>query len=1009
MKLVTQSTKIERIVKTLYFLRLTGFLFILLGKGFFISAQIPEYKWNNLKIGGGGYVTGIVVHPSDKDIMYIRTDVGGAYRWNKHISGWEQMLNWVSPENANLIGVDGIALDPNNFNRVYLALGQSIDGEGGVFRSENRGETWMKLLDVPFEGNGRNARWIGECIAIDPLNSNIIYTGTRKNGLWRSTDDGKTWLKLEDVPEGYTGIRSTGIRSIVFNPVKDINGRSSVIYVGVPNDGIYFSNDGGESFSKLPGAPRTPARMLVVDRELFVSHGKGLAYFSNNKWYDITPEAGKNYAALAVDETDSRKIVVAQRYSRFLNPIYRSSDKGRKWDQINLKEVSVKLDMTIPWWPKTWFSSAPAGMAMVPGGTGELFFTDWFGVWHTPDVWANTTNWDTVAEGHEETVVLTLVSPSSGPLLYSGVADVSGFIHKNTTHYPNQKISNFNECFSISVCESDPAHIVLLGAKSWGGDETTLLISCDFGESWTERTLPAEEILGQIAISALNPKHLVYVAGSGNVYYSLNEGESWEKGENAPENVIKLENIWNRNKILASDLVNDSFYIIKEGIFYTSIDGISWELKGKIPIPRLNDRFINIVPCPNYPGEIWICLGTDGLWKTTDRGASFSQIDKFENARLICWGAPAQDSILPTAFVYGAIQGKWGMYRSVDMGKNWVKINDDNHQFPAGVTAIDGDKNVFGRIYVGSGGYGISYGEPANDLGEGDDRLYYIDPGTPEGLREIFRYKNDLTPFLSAHRGGPESHLPENHTVAFDNTLRHTYSIMEIDPRYTKDSVIIVLHDSDLRRTTTGTGKVSDFTYEELQKLELRNMKGNPTPYKIQTLKEVFEWAKGKTILVLDKKDVPIEERIKIVEECKAEAYAIVMAYSFEEAKLGYRLNKDIMMQVFIRTPEAVEEFDRTGVPWENVVVFVGHQAPENKSVFDLIHQKGALCIVGTSRNFDLEFLQGNVSDINELKSDYNSLIQMGVDFLETDIPVEICKVMFNDISIHPSKVKYFR
>lgn len=296
-----------------------------------------------------------------------------------------------------------------------------------------------------------------------------------------------------------------------------------------------------------------------------------------------------------------------------------------------------------------------------------------------------------------------------------------------------------------------------------------------------------------------------------------------------------------------------------------------------------------------------------------------------------------------------------------------------------------------------------------NIPGQEEDRYYHIDPATPEGLREMFRYKNDLTPFLSAHRGGPESHLPENHTVTFDNTLRHTYSIMEIDPRYTKDSVIIVHHDNDLRRTTTGEGKVSDFTYGELQKLRLRDMQGNPTPYKLQTLKEMFEWAKGKTILVLDKKDVPIEQRIRIVEECKAEAYAIVMAYSFEEAKSGYRLNKDIMMQVFIPTPEKAEEFDRTGVPWENVVVFTGHQVPENKSVFDLVHQKGALCIVGTSRNLDLEFLQGNVSDIDELKSDYNGLIRMGVDLLETDIPVEVCKVVFDNIPIHPSKVKYFR
>lgn len=294
-------------------------------------------------------------------------------------------------------------------------------------------------------------------------------------------------------------------------------------------------------------------------------------------------------------------------------------------------------------------------------------------------------------------------------------------------------------------------------------------------------------------------------------------------------------------------------------------------------------------------------------------------------------------------------------------------------------------------------------------LNQEDERYYYIDPGTTEGLRDIFRYKNDTIPFLHAHRGGPEKHLPENHTATFENTLRYTYAIMEIDPRYTKDSVIIVHHDNDLQRTTTGEGKVSDFTYKELQKLNLKDMEGNLTPYKLQTLEEMFEWAKGKTILLLDRKDVPIEQRIKIVEECKAEAYAIIMAYTFEEAKLAYSLNKDIMMQVFIPKPEKVEEFDRTGVPWENVVAFVGQRMPEDKSVFDLVRQRGALSIIGTAWNLDLKFTRKNVPDIYELNDNYNNIIDMGANILETDIPVEVSKVIFNNISIHPSKAKYFK
>ena len=276
---------------------------------------------------------------------------------------------------------------------------------------------------------------------------------------------------------------------------------------------------------------------------------------------------------------------------------------------------------------------------------------------------------------------------------------------------------------------------------------------------------------------------------------------------------------------------------------------------------------------------------------------------------------------------------------------------------------------------------------------------HYLKIKSPDDLKAMFRYTGDSVCFISSHRGGPENHLCENSIATFENTLDHTYSMMEIDPHWTKDSILVVMHDPTLQRTSNGKGRISDFTLKELQELRLKDVKGNVTDYKIHTLKEVLKWAKGRTILVMDKKEVSMKDRVRAVEEAGAEAYTIIMAYTFDEAKICYSMNKDIMMQVFIPTPEKMKEFDQTGVPWSNVVAFVSHQMPADTRIFDMIHQKGALCILGTSRNLDLEVIKGQVPDIHQLEKSYNDLYRKGVDILETDIPVEVSKVVAGRMS----------
>lgn len=269
-------------------------------------------------------------------------------------------------------------------------------------------------------------------------------------------------------------------------------------------------------------------------------------------------------------------------------------------------------------------------------------------------------------------------------------------------------------------------------------------------------------------------------------------------------------------------------------------------------------------------------------------------------------------------------------------------------------------------------------------------KSHRIDPQTPQVLRQLLAPTGKPLPLVSAHRGGARKGFPENCLATFEETLRQTPAIMEVDPRYTKDGAIVLHHDATLERTTTGRGRVADFTLAELKQLNLKDAEGNATPHTMPTLDEALTWARGKTVLVLDQKDVPVAERVRKIAEHNAEAYAMVIVNSFQDAQACHALNANIMMEVMIPNREKAEEFGRLGVPWQNVVAFVGHTPPEDAALYQFIHRQGACCMIGTSRNLDRQVITGKVTDVKQLERDYRAFLERGADVIETDIPAEL-------------------
>lgn len=95
-------------------------LFAAAGLPSVFSVSSQSYTWKNVKIGGGGgFVPGIVFNPSQKGLAYARTDIGGAYRLNADDS-WTPLLDFADDARWNYWGVDALATDPVDPERLYL-------------------------------------------------------------------------------------------------------------------------------------------------------------------------------------------------------------------------------------------------------------------------------------------------------------------------------------------------------------------------------------------------------------------------------------------------------------------------------------------------------------------------------------------------------------------------------------------------------------------------------------------------------------------------------------------------------------------------------------------------------------------------------------------------------------------------------------------------------------------------------------------------------------------------
>jgi len=511
------------------------------------------YTWKSVQMVGGGFVDGIIFHPTAKGVRYCRTDMGGCYRWNDQVNRWEPLLDWVPYEDTNLMGVESIAVDPADANRVYLACGTYTNPgtpNAAILRSNDRGRTFQRT-NMPFKmGGNEDGRGNGERMAVDPHDGRIVYFGSRQAGLWRSQDRAVTWSRVEgfpDVNERSTGQapsgrgmgrggfgRSAGIVFMVFDPRSGSVAKAcSTVYAGVSlmgRDNLFRSTDAGTTWQPVPGEPnqyRPNHAVLASDGTMYVSYGSspGPSRMSNGgvwklntatgAWSDITPDKPDpnnnrafGYAAVSVDARNPQVVIASSFYRPLREEIFRSLDGGKTWKPVFESGATFEYSLA-PYIARTgihWMFD----IEIDPADPDHAMFTTGYGgheTFNLTDVDSGKpTKWSVMSTGIEETVALDLLSPPKGALLITAVGDYGGSVHWDLDkpapegNFDNPHFGNTN---GVACAEGKPEIVVRVGRASGSRGGGDIGYSLDGGKTWQPATKPQPgSSLGHIAVSA---------------------------------------------------------------------------------------------------------------------------------------------------------------------------------------------------------------------------------------------------------------------------------------------------------------------------------------------------------------------------------------------------------------------------------------------------------------------------------------------------------------------------
>lgn len=697
--------------------------------------QSAATGWHPLKIGAGGWLTGLDIS-NDGSTKVVRTDTAGAYIWDPNQMHWNLMTPSSAMPAADVFPGDSsyvyeLRVAPNLPTRLYMAT------LGRVYRSDDRGAHWSRTslpTGLNIDG-GTPERMSGQKMAVDPQNADVVYLGTISNGLLATFDGGVSWQTIAGVqsvagnPQGISGLVIDSGQGLVA-------GRSKIVYASGSGQGVYRSTDGGITFTLLPGGPTTKiahAKLAPDGAYYAVSYdqvgGPGRIWrFEAGAWTDLTPD-NNSYWSVVTDPSNANRLIAVTHGGG----ISVSENRGASFSGV-LNATRTALDVAWLAWTSEGYMST-GDMMLDPKNPKQLWFAEGIGVWMfelpSSPVVPSAVVWASRSAGIEQLVANTIVTPPQGhPLL--GSWDRPVFRVDNPDVYPSQHGPDNQEAirmgWSVDYASSNPNFIVAL--INWGSESSSY--SQDGGLTWSRfASAPPFFANGKIggSIAASTPQNIAWFPNNnGTPYFTKDGGQTWTQAT-FPGQPSGSESGWGwgyffKRQIVAADRVlPNTFYAYNylTGLYRSQDGGSSWALVS----PRIftfSGYHAKLRSVPGHAGHLFFTAGTQGgvsdphpagvpFSHSTDGGATWVDFADVREVLAFGFGKAAAGTNYPTLFIAGWVKNDYGIFRSFDEGQTWEKLGDYPNGNLDAVVALDGDLSIFGRVYVGFGGSGYAYGQ----------------------------------------------------------------------------------------------------------------------------------------------------------------------------------------------------------------------------------------------------------------------------------------------------------